>query len=91
MATLAICLMSASAFAFDGKVGELTFSGVNGNLVVPIVGAAETKTYLLVSNDAEMKKAMVAALLTAKTANMDVTAYPGTANGTTGWIKIILK
>lgn len=83
-------LMSTSAFAFDGTIGAINFAA-NGNITVPIVGDTETKTYLLVGTG-DVRKAMIAALLTAKSTGGQVSAYPGPdENGVYGWNKLILK
>jgi len=90
-AVVAMGVMSVSAFALDGKIGEVNFA-TNGKIwvqVVPTQGASVTK--VLISLTADMKKAMIAAVLTAKSTDATVTVWPGTINGVTGWKNIILK
>ena len=91
LSVVAMAVMSVSAFALDGKIGTVNFAA-NGKVwvtIVPADASAEQTKELASSGD--VKKAMTAAVLTAKSTNADVIVYQGTVDGITGWQSIQLK
>ena len=93
LSAVAMAVMSVSAFADTGTIGKLNFAAngavwidlqINGdaNVVVSKQLAAATD---------DTKKALIAAILTAKSTGATVTMWAGTVHGVTGWKNVILK
>ena len=91
LATLAVSLLSISAFAVDGKVGMIRTDQPNDRIIVGIVDADGNELAAKVlQGNADQVKAALALVLTAKSTNADVSF--GTQGGTGGtWTNIILK
>ena len=82
-------LMAVSAFGLDGKIGAINFAS-NGKVwvtIIPVDTSAAPVSKQLSATDADIKKAMTAAVLTAKSTNADVTVYADSI----GWKNIKLK
>lgn len=91
LSTFAFFLVSVNVSAYEGTVGEVVLAP-DANVLVTLIGASDTKTYLLGTADAEAKKSQLAAILTAKAGGLTVIAYPGTPiGGVFGWTQIRLK
>ncbi len=93
MSVVAMGVMAVSAFGLEGKIGTVNFAA-NGKVWVTLVPADSTITPLtkpIAAGTDDIKKAMIAAVLTAKSTNADVIVYNGTVDGVTGWKSIQLK
>ncbi len=85
-------LMAVSAFGLDGKIGTVNFAA-NGKVWVTVIPADTTVAPITkeLASSGDIKKAMTAAVLTAKSTNADVIVYQGTVDGISGWKSIQLK
>ena len=90
LATIAVSLMSISAFAIDGKIGKLNFAAT-GKVWVEILVPDEDPVTKAIAAEGDVLKALTAAALTAKSTNADISVYQGTVGEITGWQSIILK
>jgi hypothetical protein len=90
-ALVAMGIMSVSTFALDGKIGKVNFTPTGVVWVDVVDGNNVTTTKQLIAATADIKKVLIAAVLTAKSTSAEVTVWPGTLDGVTGWKNIILK
>jgi len=87
---VAMGLMSVSSFADTGKIGAINFAS-NGAVWVDLVIAENNIKTKKIAASGDIKKSLIAAILTAKSTNSDVTMWPGTIDGITGWKNVIIK
>ena len=87
---LAVCLLSISAFAVDGKIGMIKIDAVGDKIIIGIVDAnnAQIAAKKLVGTDDKIKAALAVAL-TAKSLNANVTLVE--VSGAGGWSNVIMR
>ncbi len=90
LATLAVSLLSVSAFGVDGKIGMVKVDGPNNRIIVGILNAdgVQIDSKKLVGTP-EIIKASLAVALTAKASNADVTLVEVAGAG--GWSNVIIR
>ena len=87
-------LMSTSAMATTGKIGQVKVEGNNDRVLFTLIkdsDSSETGFSIIVGASPEIIKSLTATVLTAKSANLDVDAHIRTVNEVKGWGIVILK
>ena len=90
LSAVAMAAMSVSVFAIDGKITEINFMAA-GHVWISVTDASGTIVSKDIAAAGDIRKSMIAAALTAKSTNSDVTAYEGTVDGLYGWKSIRIK